>query len=183
MESRRKDFKTPNGKIYFRKLVSSQPEKDEIRLEIVRLLEEKLGIENIRIEHTAAGQPFIAEQESIRISISHSHNLVAVYVSSDYLVGIDIELENPNIHKVKSHFINEREETLFHPLSAENLHLIWGAKEAIYKYFKGNFIALENEVTILRIEAGRINAETIHGPINCAYEIMDAHVYLVWTEV
>ena len=54
------------------------------------------------------------------------------------MVGIDIETERPTISAGRSWFVNAFEEENFS--TAEELHIIWGAKEAFYKklgdYFK-----------------------------------------------
>ena len=177
-----KDFQTPAGDVFVRTL-DLDASKDQIHAEIVSLLESRTGIANLQIEHTDTGKPFILGNENLLLSISHAQNHIAVYLSENNPVGIDIEIENPQIRNARSRFVNAAEEIIFQQFTMEDLHLVWGAKEAIYKYYGGQFISLENEVTILEIDrvSSKILAETTYGEIRCAYEISDPGIYLAWT--
>ena len=55
-----------------------------------RLLGELLGHE-VAVEHDSAGAPYLPQSPCLHISISHCHTAVAVAVSEDGPVGIDIE--------------------------------------------------------------------------------------------
>ncbi len=174
-----KDLITSKGTIHVRRLSTAKPGKSEVRREIVRLLEEKTGITGIRIAYTSNGKPFIAGQEELHISISHSANLIAVYLSEKQPVGIDIEQENKVILKATSHFINAAEALTFPEPDIAQLHLIWGAKEAIFKHYAGKFTELENEVTVEKIANNEISAISAYGNEQCFYEIFE-DIYLVW---
>lgn len=78
------------------------------------------------------GKPFL-QNDSRYISVSHSKNVVAV-VLSDVPVGIDVQFFTPKMDKVAPKFVNEAElayledhdRTTYH-------HVLWGAKESMYK--------------------------------------------------
>lgn len=176
---RMKDLTTSKGTIHVRRLLTAKPGKSEVRREIVRLLEEKTGIDAVKIAYTTTGKPFIAGHPQWHISISHAANLIAVYISEKKAVGIDIEQENTMILKARSHFINPREASDFPTLGLRQLHLIWGAKEAIFKHYEGKFTELENEVTIRKIGDNVISVISAYGEDQCFYEILE-DVYLVW---
>ena len=55
-----------------------------------RLLGELLGHE-VEVEHDSAGAPYLPQSPCLHISISHCHTAVAVAVSEEGPVGIDIE--------------------------------------------------------------------------------------------
>ena len=172
-------FLTDAGEIRVRKL-PERLTKADINHEVVLLLEEMLGESPVCIGHTAAGKPYLENMESLQLSISHAAGWIAVYVSDKTSVGIDIEPEHQKIRKASSHFINAAEKQSFGIFSLAQLHLIWGAKEAVYKCFGGRFEALEKEVTVMRIDTGSILAETIYGQVECFYKVLEGNVYLVY---
>lgn len=79
------------------------------------------------------GKPVLKESE-LHISITHSANLAAVYIS-EKKVGIDVEQLDRNIDKVVQRFVAPQEidfiEKGSHPQLAKIM--LWAAKEAIYK--------------------------------------------------
>lgn len=80
------------------------------------------------------GKPHL-QNSSFHVSISHSKDLVAV-VASKYIVGVDIQYNVSKIHRIQHKFVNQEE--LTHISSAnqlEALHIIWGAKESLYKAY------------------------------------------------
>lgn len=80
-----------------------------------------------------SGKPVLKTSEG-NISISHSANLAAVYVSEKN-VGIDVEQLDRNIDKVVKRFVAPTELDFIkkgsHPQLAKIM--LWAAKEAIYK--------------------------------------------------
>ncbi len=81
------------------------------------------------------GRPFIPGSTK-QISVSHSGNYVAVAVSADRPVGIDIELIPRNsLMKAKGYFLNDDElKQTAGSDPVEMLHVYWSAKEALFKY-------------------------------------------------
>lgn len=176
------DLVTGNGKIHVRQLASSLS-KEEVREQIVLLLENIFDRKPLRVLHLFSGKPYIEGMEHIHLSISHSEEWIAVYWSEQTPVGIDIEQEREKIRNIEKYFINAEEKLHFGDLSLDKLHLIWGAKEAIFKFYEGKFTALENEVTIEEIDqdAATISAQTPHGKIQCNWMKIQEKIYLVWT--
>ena len=176
------EIETSKGVIFIEKLEDENLEKKVVSQKINTLLRNKLQIGEIDIQHLETGQPFIKNIPQLNISISHSSQWISVYISEDYAVGIDVEVRNEKLKIIVNQFINNREKLLFDTNNLEILHLIWGAKEAIYKYFAGEFTALENQVSIEKIdlENHKINAKTVYGECECTFEQIDFGVYLVW---
>lgn len=77
-------------------------------------------------------RPFLAHSRS-HISISHSYPYVAVILSSDWLVGIDIESFTRPFIEVSDKYLSKNEKKWVDIDDNRQLALIWSAKEAIYK--------------------------------------------------
>ena len=89
------------------------------------------------------GQPFF-KNSACQVSISHTQNEVAVLVSRDYTVGIDIERIQPKVLRVKDKFLSLTERQTLHS-DLVNLTIAWSAKETLYKlYGKKNITFSEN---------------------------------------
>jgi 4'-phosphopantetheinyl transferase len=85
------------------------------------------------------GKPFL-EESLWEISMSHSHGKAAV-IAAPCLVGVDIQKIVPRITHLASKFIHEDEKLSIRDsaFSIEAMHVIWGAKESLFKaYGKGN---------------------------------------------
>ena len=96
----------------------------------------ELGL-NYDVNYDENGKPYLPTNKEI--SITHSHGLVAVGVSS-FNIGIDIELARPKkIHNIKHKFVRP-DELAWIPKEKETefLHIIWGMKEGLYKLNGGN---------------------------------------------
>lgn len=96
------------------------------------------------------GVPFVIDVNFKHISISHSNGYYAVCLSKQKEVGVDIQTFKDSLDKGRDYFVNEREE----PIATDNLslHLIWIAKEAVYKMKKGRVNDLKEDATIIGID-------------------------------
>ena len=76
--------------------------------------------------------PFLSDNRNI--SISHSEEMVAILISKDNGIGVDVERISEKVNSIKSKFLNQKE---LHYLSGDQetikLTRAWTAKEAIYK--------------------------------------------------
>lgn len=81
------------------------------------------------------GKPFLEDSDHF-ISISHSGNMSAV-VASKNKVGIDIQKHVERITRIAHKFVNEDERLFLNEDKAyiPSLHIIWGAKESLYKAY------------------------------------------------
>jgi len=84
------------------------------------------------VKYHPSRRPFLADSRS-HISISHSYPFVAVILSNDFLVGIDIEYYNRPFTSVTHKYLSEREKKWIDTNDNKILALVWSAKEAIYK--------------------------------------------------
>jgi len=67
-----------------------------------------------------------------QVSMSHAKGYGAAAIQRIKPIGIDIELERPQITRIAKKFLHE-EEKVWSDLTITNLTKIWGAKEALYK--------------------------------------------------
>lgn len=83
------------------------------------------------------GKPYIEDSDHY-ISFSHSHGMSAAMASKN-VVGIDIQYLVPKIARIAHKFINKKESSSLEKVSEEHrieiMHIIWGAKESLYKAY------------------------------------------------
>jgi len=111
--------------------ISNEARKKEwltTRILLTELLEKRIQI--LYSEHR---KPYI-ENHTSNISISHSRNFVAIIISAEYLIGIDVENISNRIEKVKHKFLNTEE--LEWCATLDQLTACWSAKEAIFKIYE-----------------------------------------------
>ena len=101
-----------------------------------RLLFAMLGYVPV-INHNEDGKPMI---EGYHISISHTLGYVAVILSRDYEVGVDIEYVSDRVNRISSRFL--RDDEVF-PDTTDKL-IAWCAKETMYKLFSSEHLALKD---------------------------------------
>jgi len=110
------------------------------------------------IDHKESGAPFLVEFPEKYISVSHSQDYYAIQFSNEKAVGIDIQIFKKNLAKGKDYFVNDWEaENL--EMTELNLHLIWSAKEAIYKQLSGDIEKYREELVIKAIQPSSVEIE------------------------
>lgn len=95
------------------------------------LLKIMLDGANFVLDYTPQNKPFIRDS-NYHISISHSHDKLAIILNRHKNTGIDIELLRDKILKVRHKFLNDKE-WAFAQQNVQKLITIWAAKEAMYK--------------------------------------------------
>jgi len=97
------------------------------------------------------GKPHL-EDSDFHISISHSQDLVTV-IASKLLVGIDIQYFVSKIHRIQHKFVNENEmKYIPEDKSIQALHIIWGAKESLYKAYGKRSLDFKKNILIKDID-------------------------------
>lgn len=109
------------------------------------LLSEMLDGEPI-IENNSDGRPFLMDN-SYHISISHTRDYVAVLLSKNYQVGIDIETISDRICRIKERFISEKE-YIDDQNQVVHLLLHWSAKETIFKLLNENEVDFKEHLLV-----------------------------------
>ena len=97
------------------------------------------------------GKPSL-ENSDFHISISHSQDQVAV-IASEKLVGVDIQHYVEKIYRIKEKFVSENE---FVDIPKEKelpaLHIIWGAKESLYKAYGKRSLDFKKNIGISELD-------------------------------
>ncbi|MCX6268760.1 MAG: 4'-phosphopantetheinyl transferase superfamily protein [Bacteroidetes bacterium] len=112
------------------------------------MLKHLLAPQETQITYNLHGKPFL-ESGSHQISISHAGDFAAVAFSETMAVGIDIEKMKERIERVKERFLQKNElESLSTDKRLEQLYILWGGKEALYKLHGKQDIDFRNDIYI-----------------------------------
>lgn len=82
------------------------------------------------IQYNEIGRPFL---QNGHISISHSHDIIAVAHNFNNPVGVDVEYHSAKLRKIQNKFISQRDLELANTSNDNILTVIWSIKEAVYK--------------------------------------------------
>jgi phosphopantetheinyl transferase len=171
-------IKTTIGEIWvsFRAKARGMKKRDFEKGETHRLIQ-KFDFNLGQLSYGLRGNPLLSAEAKF-ISISHSDGWFSVYVGSSPL-GVDIQTIHPRMVKAKPYFCNEQDS---HWNDVLDLHLIWGAKEALFKKIAGETDDLAKDVTILDIDhsTSRISARCQNQTEKLAFCFLDKTV-LVYT--
>lgn len=107
------------------------------------LLREMTG-EEVTIFHNEDGKPML--NGNYNISISHTRGYVAIILSENKEVGIDIEYVSDRVRKISGHFMRPDEKA--HDVDSLLIH--WCVKEATYKLFSSEHLDFQS----IKVEMG-----------------------------
>ncbi len=107
------------------------------------------GNTNHHIQYDEFGKPYFKDAK-LTISISHSHQLGGVIISSLIELGLDIERLDHRIEKIKTKFLSDEElQQLNGQNMNEQLHIYWCAKEVMYKIYGRKGLEFKDHLKIL----------------------------------
>ena len=131
-------------------------------------------------------KPFL-ENEAFHFSISHCGDFAAVIVSKHLRVGVDIEIPNEKVARIKYKFLHEDElsvvenwQSVDRPVTPlQTLTTLWSCKEAIFKWWSFGKVDFKenirlNPVTVL--EEGMVQAAYVSGEMTALqvkYKVFD----------
>lgn len=156
-------------------------------LSVRALLSELIGKE-AKIVYNKNNKPFLKDGSRF-ISISHSHKLTSILLSTNEKVGIDLEYMSTNIAAIAFKFLNRKEKvTKEHEERKYHLYIHWCAKEALYKICDKEGISIRNNITIEPFELkdagelkGKVHTEKIKESFDLFYSRYDNYA-IVWTK-
>jgi 4'-phosphopantetheinyl transferase len=138
------------------------------------LLREITNDPSLIIGYDEYNKPFIPGS-GIKISISHSYDLITVIASREKETGIDIELVKPKIERIAEKFMSDAE---FSKLDTNNkiesMYVHWCVKEALYKLYGKKELIFKRDLIVhpFRYEKeGIVKGSIITGKINETYEL------------
>ena len=156
-------------------------------LSVRALLSELIGKE-AKIVYNKNNKPFLKDGSRF-ISISHSHKLTAILLSTNEKVGIDLEYMSSNIAAIAFKFLNWREKvTKENENRRYHLYLHWCAKEALYKICDKEGISIRKNLTIEPFNVrdsgeiqGHVHTDKINESFDLYYSKYDNYA-IVWTK-
>lgn len=124
------------------------------------LAAERLLLPGLRVAHTPAGAPVLADDPARHISISHSRTHLAVALSTAGPVGIDIETPRPQLQRVAPRVLSAAELEAY-GAEPDGLLRAWTLKEALYKAALTPGLDLRRDV---RLPLGHKKNEAVVAP-------------------
>ena len=153
----------------------------------VRALLNEVFDEKMYLNHHDNGKPYL-ENCVTNISITHTDKYVAIIISNDDELGIDIESLDRNFAPVEQKALSEDEiDDLDDDKKNEQLAIYWCAKEAIFKRMSQNRVNFAEQIEVEKFnlkKEGELEATFIHKDeyeeeFDLEYMMFDRHV-LVW---
>ncbi|MEM6396407.1 MAG: 4'-phosphopantetheinyl transferase superfamily protein [Bacteroidota bacterium] len=135
------------------------------------------------------GKPRL-ENSPYYISISHTSGMSAAFAHPS-ACGVDVQRLVHKIHRIAPKFINEREAKTLHPEDEHRLlieqHLIWSAKEAMYKAYGRKQIDFKAHLTVDLVDtakqsgqmAGRLHKDGLEIDYDLDFRVLDEEIVLV----
>jgi len=157
---------------------NSQKRIDGMRSEIhkkgflsVRHLLAKMDYTDDDLFYTDDGKPHLKDGK--RISITHSFEFSAIIVSNQ-VIGIDIEKNREKIIRIANKFIGKEADFITKKNQIEQLTVIWGAKESLYKIHPDGGLLFKHH---LPIEKFKLSDKKTRGWIkkDNFYEVFDIY--------
>jgi 4'-phosphopantetheinyl transferase len=156
-------------------------------LSVRALLSELIG-KDAKIVYNKNNKPFLKDGSRF-ISISHSHMLTAILLSTNEKVGIDLEYMSSNIGAIAFKFLNRNEKvTSEYEYRRYHLYIHWCAKEALYKICDKEGINVRKNLTIEPFnvkESGEIKGQVHTDKINESFDLYYSrydNYAIVWTK-
>ena len=113
-----------------------------------------LGEKKVDLHYDANGKPYPGNCPG-HISISHSHDRLAIIHNLKAKTGIDIELIRDKVKRIQHKFLNENEQKEANN-DTETLVCFWAVKETLYKIYGLKGMDFKKNLFIERVEADRI---------------------------
>lgn len=175
------EIKIGQQRVFLHRLSAEEMEHSKRQEVLISLLQKQVNTSISQIQHDSLGKPFLVDFPFISISISHAADWIAFAISEYGEIGIDLEIENPKITKAAIHILNIHEQTRFPSPNLMTLHLIWGAKEAIFKLLGGKINSFQNDIEVLLIDLAeqKIQVKSHESVFSCDFLLLDKQTYLV----
>ena len=156
-------------------------------LSVRALLSELIGKE-AKIVYNKNNKPFLKDGSRF-ISISHSHKLTSILLSTNEKVGIDLEFMSTNIAAIAFKFLNRKEKVTKEQVERKyHLYIHWCAKEALYKICDKEGISIRKNITIEPFKLkesgeirGHVHTDKINESFDLYYSKYDNYA-IVWTK-
>lgn len=137
----------------------------------VRKLLQYAGYSDLDLNYDANGKPHLSDGK--HISITHSFEFSAIIISSKN-AGIDIEKQREKITRIAHKFIESEFDFLDQNNDyIEQLSVVWGAKEALYKMCNSRSLSFKQDMHLdaflLKNETGTANVSCKETQFSCRF--------------
>jgi 4'-phosphopantetheinyl transferase len=142
---------------------------------------EKLFNKTYELNYTPEGKPLLKHPDC-HISISHSHDKLAILCDTSSATGVDVELIRDKVLKIKDKFLSadELEEAKD---EVEKLIVYWAAKEALYKMYGLKEVEFAKNLAVhpFKLKAsgeitGEVRLETFQKKFKLRYEKLEDYM-------
>lgn len=139
-------------------------EKRKTEFLAARILLENLSGCKPEVYYTKHGKPLLKNSQ-LHISISHSSELVAVFIS-EKKIGLDVENTQRKIDKVAHRFLHEKEMNFIDSTTSPQVAKIvfWSAKEAVFKCTDETGVQFNEQIFVYPFELK--NEGSFRGALN-----------------
>ena len=136
----------------------------------VRKLLQAIGLEDKDLYYTNDGKPHLRNGDIISISHSFDFSVIAV---SKTTIGIDIEKNREKIIKIAAKFVDKENKYLTKDNLVEQLTVIWGAKESLYKIHPDGGLLFKKHLPIdeFHLYHKKTKGYILKEPFNESYDI------------
>ncbi|WP_026631603.1 4'-phosphopantetheinyl transferase family protein [Dyadobacter alkalitolerans] len=122
-----------------------------------------------------------------QLSMSHSGEYASVYVHDGKPVGVDLQQMKPSISTGANYFLNDAEMQWTNLNDNVLLHLIWCAKEAVFKYAGDADLDLKKHIITNPFQSNQngtievcIQKENVNRSVKVHYDAFEDYL-LAWT--
>ena len=133
------------------------------------VLEKMLSCPDINLSYSLQGKPAIEGRQE-RVSISHSHGILAVITNAREETGVDVELVRDKVVAIRHKFLNSNELT-FAGEDVEKLITLWAAKEAMYKAYGLRQLDFRRDLAVLPFEGNAVHGDLSIGGYRRAFRM------------
>jgi 4'-phosphopantetheinyl transferase EntD len=175
---------SPRDQVRLRKITHEQKKRE--------FLASRLAIRELDPHYRLTYEGRIPSLDNGRfISISHAHKVAAAVMSADKRVGIDIEAQREQLFRISDKFLHPDEKLAVRPWRVlEDLHVYWGAKEALFKIWRMGEVDFSHELRVDEFEPsahGQTTARILkdNKVIHCKvqYHLVEGyHLVFAWEE-
>lgn len=138
------------------------------------LLTQLLGTTGFILDYHSTKKPFLKDRTE-HISISHSHNKLAIIINEKENTGIDIELLRDKVIKIKHKFLSDSEME-FANEDVDKLITIWAAKEAMYKVYGLKELDFKKNLFVEKFEGAVIFGKIDNGNFKKQYRLVSENI-------
>jgi len=129
----------------------------------IRKLLEQANYTDFDLFYNESGKPNLKDGK--HISITHSFDFSAIVIS-DKNVGIDLEQQREKIIRIADKFTTKTEQSFLNIHEIKKIRLltiIWGIKEAIYKFYSINGLSFKKHINVFPFD---LEEENIRAVVN-----------------